>query len=301
MTAREDGDRRLIRVLAFAGREFDRAREALLADDEHEQGPGDLANGSEATADGNPADARREPSDADQPATALQGIARGGQRVASAAAGAATGVARAAGRKITGSIHPRHPDWPTATLDERVDWWVERFGTAAAALTAVPGAFGALSRVSGAGNVIGAAAQILIVNAVAAEAGVDDPSRRIAAAAHIVLGRELDRGVIETTLAAPEDVDPETQNGDADPGDLTAEEDRRIRTRLGRTARLVWRVARELWRLNADIDNRPQGGFVLRTMRNLPAVGAASAFISERKGIARAADAARLAFAAPVD
>lgn len=280
MAIPHDAQRRLIRTLAFAGREFDRARDTLLAEDEPT-----LPHAPETET------GSAVPRDAPIPAES-SGLAVRGRRVARAAASAAGGVARAAGRVVTGSVHPRHPDWPAASLDDRVEWWVDRFGTAAAALTAVPGAFGALSRVSGVGNVIGAAAQILMVNAVASEAGVSDPVRRIGAAAHIVLGREFDRSTIEAALAAPES-EPAGLDGDGE------EQVRGVRARLGRTARLVWRVARELWRLNADIDNRPQGGLVLRTMRNLPAVGAASAFVSERNGIARAAEQARAAFAPP--
>ena len=66
--------------------------------------------------------------------------------------------------------------------------------------------------------------------------------------------------------------------------------------RLGGSAALVGRVARDLWRLNSDMDKRPGAGRVVGFARNLPAVGAVSSFAYERRGIARAAERARSRF-----
>ncbi len=269
-----DAQRQLIRTLARASREFDRARDALM----REPDPRDTRAGRAASP---------------QPA------ARGGLAGAvSAAARTAGGAARAAGRAVAG-VHPRHTDWHTAILTDRIGWWVKRFGTAAAALTAVPGLLGKLGRLTGIGDVIGAAAQVLIVNAVAREMGIADVPRRVAAVADIVLGRQLTPDEIAAALAARDDAD------DADDADETEDEaraaeeraeDKSLRKRLGRSAGLIWRVARDLWRLNSDMDKRAGAGAVVGFMRNLPAVGAVSAFAYERKGIARAAEQARTRF-----
>ena len=53
----------------------------------------------------------------------------------------------------------RHPDWQTA-ISPTASRVGTRFGTAAAALTAVPGLLGKVSRLTGVGDVIGAAAQV---------------------------------------------------------------------------------------------------------------------------------------------
>ena len=122
------------------------------------------------------------------------------------------------------------------------------------------------------------------------ELGVEDIPRRVVVAADIVLGRQLDRG---TVLRALEDESHDAHRPpDADDG---IEAPRR----LGRTATLIWQVARDLRRVNKDLDNRPGAGRFVALMRNLPAVGAASAFAYERRGIARAADQARDAFDRP--
>ena len=65
---------------------------------------------------------------------------------------------------------------------------------------------------------------------------------------------------------------------------------------VGGSAALVGRVARDLWRLNSDMDKRPGAGRVVGFARNLPAVGAVSSFAYERRGIARAAERARSRF-----
>ena len=66
--------------------------------------------------------------------------------------------------------------------------------------------------------------------------------------------------------------------------------------RVGRTAQLLWRVAHRIQSMRSDLDNRRKGGLFSRALSNLPAVGALGAFVSERKGISRAADDARSAF-----
>lgn len=262
-----DEDRRIVRVLAFAAREFDRARDFLIGEDE----PGEQE-----------ANASPQPDPAEKP---RKGPAR-------RAIGVVGTAARTAGRLATGSVHPRHPDWDNAALQDRIDWWVQRFGTATSAIAAVPGLGGRLGRITAAGDVVGASAQVLIVNAVAREAGVLDLDRRVATAARIVLGRDLDLAAVSTAVN-----DPEAQAADTVAGDAP-EEKTGLLGRVGRTATLVWRVAKEVARLRSDLGKRPQGGLFSRTLSNLPAVGVAGAFLSERRGISRAATQARESFAA---
>ncbi|MCA0292860.1 MAG: hypothetical protein KDB28_04770 [Tetrasphaera sp.] len=286
-----DAQRQIIRTLARAAREFDRARDALMGEEQTETTVPDSASSA-------------VPPEAAQPARG--GVLGAATQVARAGAGAA----KAAGRAAAG-VHPRHPDWQTAILTDRIAWWVQRFGTAAAALTAVPGLLGKVGRLTGVGDVIGAAAQVLIVNAVAREMGIEDIPRRVAAAADIVLDRQLSMAEIELALA--EEATPATGQNSAERADTgqddtnqddTKQDDIRpddtdqpgIVRRLGGSAALVGRVARDLWRLNSDMDKRPGAGRVVGFARNLPAVGAVSSFAYERRGIARAAERARSRF-----
>lgn len=265
-TPLSDDDRQVVTILAFASREFDRARDLLLGDDE--PGEQEVAQGVEADPD-----AKEEH--------------KGAARTLLSAAGAVVGVA---GRLALGSVHPRAKGWDTASLDDRVDWWAKRFGTAAAALAAVPGLGGKVGKMVGIGDVVGAAAQILVVNAVARETGHDDVSERVVAAARIVLGHDLDPAAVNDLVDAPEAQPEPDALGDS------AEEKVGILGRVGRTGALVWRVAKRIKGVRADLDERQQGGFLSRALSNLPGVGALGAFVSERSGISQAADQARQTF-----
>ena len=274
-----DEDRRIVRVLAFSGREFDRVRGYLIGEDEPGQDEVTAPEAAAPEAD----DGGHENEGAVEKRKPKGGFAR-------RAFGTVGSAARAAGRLATGSVHPRHPDWENAPLQDRIDWWVQRFGTATSAIAAVPGLGGKLGRIAGAGDVVGAAAQVLIVNAVAREMGVTDLGRRVATAARIVLGRDLDPAAVEQAVDDPAAQPNETLAGDA-PDEKTG-----LLGRVGRTASLVWRVAKEVAHLRSDIGKRPQGGLFSRALSNLPAVGVAGAFLSERRGISRAAAQARDAF-----
>lgn len=266
-------DRRLAQALAFASREFDRAVDLLVGSDE----PGEQEVRAAAGKEVEPAAKREKPEK-------KGGLVRQGL-------GAVAGVGRGVWRIVTGSVHPRHENWEAADLDSRIDWWVDRFGTAGAAVAAVPGLAGRLGRVVAIGDFVGAATQILVVNAVAHEMGVDSLDRRVAVAARIVLARDLNTGELAGAL------DPDEAQPEADaPGEAPEERRGPIRF-LGSTAALVWRVAQRVWRLRSDLGNRRQGGAVLRLLTNLPAVGAPAAFLSERSGASRAARDARAAFA----
>ncbi|MDO5627156.1 MAG: hypothetical protein Q4G43_02435 [Mobilicoccus sp.] len=272
-------DRQVVHMLAFAGREFDRVHDLLVGDDEpgeDEVVAGMREDGEPTTADEQDSD---EGTDHDDESDERSGPVASALRVAGAVVGTA-------GRLVTGSVHPRHDDWENAPLDDRIDWWVGRFGTAAAALAAIPGLGGKIGRLTQIGDVVGAAAQILVVHAVGREMGVTDLAPRVTAAANVVLGHDLTVEDVAGELDGP-DTEPDP---DA-PGDAPEEKTGVLR-RVGRTAALVWRVANRIRRLRSDLGNRQQGGFLVRAISNLPGLGAAGAFFSERKGIRRAADKA---------
>lgn len=289
-----DEDREAIHILAFASREFDRVRGLLV--DEDEPGEEEVAS---AVSD-SPDDAHGATADKPSGDEASDGeTSRGGGvlDVARRTLGAVTGAARAAGRLATGSVHPRHDDWAAAPLSDRIDWWVQRFGTAAAALAAVPGLAGRLGRITAAGDVVGASAQVLVVNAVAREMGVTDIDERVVTAARVVLDRDLDPRAVAEALAAPA---PHAPDATDEAGSEQEANERAGGTsalgHVGRTARLIWSVANRVRVVRSDLGNRPQGNVVTRAVSNVPGVGAAGAFLSERAGIRRAADAAHKAF-----
>ncbi|MGD8150921.1 hypothetical protein [Ornithinimicrobium sp. Y1694] len=144
-------------------------------------------------------------------------------------------------------------------------------------------------------NTLGAAGQVLVVNAVAHEVGGTDEADRVAAAARIVLGRDIPLEDVRAALhqgdpGQPEDLTVETA-AEPDPEDPPG-----ILHRVGSSALLIRRVARQFRSIGDLLDERPQGGLIARTMRNLPAVGLLGGFLAERGGVRQAAREARRSF-----
>lgn len=303
-------DGQLISVLARTSREFSRVRGALLAEDEPtpeqieedvkvaaEQGEvsrADAEQVEEQVSGDDGDDAAASGKDGDKDDRGLLGTVGS---IAGAVGAGALGVARFGARQVTGRVHPRHDDWSAASLDDRVDWWVDRFGTGVAALAAVPSFGGRLTRmaVSPLLNAVGAAGQVLVVNAVGHEVGGNDDADRVVAAARIVLDRQLDVDQVRQQIAGEDPDDPEdlATELDQDPED---DDPPGILRRLGSSALLIRRVSRQFRSIGSLLDERPQGGLLSRTMRNLPAVGVLGGFLAERGGVKQAAREARQAF-----
>ncbi len=245
----------LIRVLALAHEEFDDAYDSLVADDE----PG-----------------RKDIRDAN-PSRVISTLGR----VASVASGL-----------VFGKLHPRNPVWANADVDTRIDWWVDRVGTAAAALAAVPNAGGVVTSALDLDDLLGAAGQTAIINAVAREMGVTDRNEIVQTAAAVVLARRLTQTEIKSVLGdtrARAIAEP-LPEPDVDP-------DKSMFAKLGSTARLIWRVATQVRALREDLHRRPHGGFLSRVVSKIPVVGAAGGFVGELTGVRRAATQARKSFA----
>ncbi|QFG67910.1 hypothetical protein [Ornithinimicrobium pratense] len=293
-------DEHLISALARASREFERVRGVLLREDEPtpERVAGMSTGGTRRT--------RRVPGAPTGEHTGRGGVLGAAGSAAQAAASAAGTVGSAAAwaarfgvRRVTGQVHPRHEDWSGLSTDERIQWWVDRFGTGVAALVALPSFGGIVTRtaMSPILNTVGAAGQVLVVNAVAHEVGGTDEADRVVAAASIVLGRDLDLDAVRRQLSAER-----TDEGLGEPDELQAELDQDqddppgVLRRLGSTALLIRRVARQFRSLAGLQGERPQGGLVARAMRNLPVVGMLGGFLAERGGVRQAAQAAQETF-----
>lgn len=277
-------DERLISVLARASREFEHARSVLLDDDE-------------------PMPEQGEPTAEDTSSGVLGAVGSVASKATSAAGAvgsAVASVARFGARQVTGKVHPRHDDWSRLSVEDRIEWWVDRFGTGVAALVALPSVGGFVTRmaISSILNTVGAAGQVLVVNAVAHEVGGIDEADRVVAAASIVLGRDLDADAVRHQLSADgTDGDPgEPEELEVDRDQDLEQDPPGILRRLGSTALLTRRVARQFQSVGDLLDERPQGGLIARTMRNLPAVGMLGGFLAERGGVRQAARAARESF-----
>lgn len=272
MSARVDDDI-IIRALARSAREFERVRDRLISSDE-------------PTADQVVADAAAEQ-------TAEQAQEKEPGRAKKLVQGLAS-VAGKGADLLTGRVHPAAENWDEADLDTRVEWWTDRFGTAVAAMAALPAYLGALAAHSGVVDAIGGAGQLLVIYAIADEYGEDDIADQVVVAARIVLGREYTREQVLQVLGDTDGDDiPDLDEETAEP---PAEDPPGLIRKVGRGALLVRRVARQIRTLSDDLDERPQGGFITRTLSNVPGLGLAGGFLAERAGVKEAAKQARKAF-----
>lgn len=270
-------DRLMIQTLAFAAREFDRLYDSLVS--QEEPGPEEVADDPSTIAD---------PEQAEQAERRKGGALR-------TAASLAAGVARFGVQAVTGTVHPRAEEWAGTDVEARIDWWQGRLSTAVAALAALPSATGRLGSALGVVDAIGAAGQILMVNAVGREVGADR-AQRVRVSAKVALGEIVPPAEIDDVLAGGDEEIDQAVAGE-DEARVDAEDGSRL-GRLGQTARLVRTVAGRVRHLRSSLGERQKGGFLARVASNLPIVGAAGGFLAERGGMKRAADAAHREFAA---
>lgn len=190
---------------------------------------------------------------------------------------------RALDRLATSRL-PGTPRWSVMSPEERDDWWVGRVGRFTSAVASIPGIGGALARRLPVSDILGLAAQGLVVCAIAGEHGLTKRDDQVRLLGTVLFGRDLRPG---------EYGDPHDEGVERDARDLTAEltttggdqHDGKLRA----LARAVWRMGRSLFSLHEELDRRPQGGWWWRTLANLPVVGVLASYKSERSGLKRAA------------
>ncbi|MCD2194303.1 hypothetical protein LQ327_13055 [Actinomycetospora endophytica] len=186
--------------------------------------------------------------------------------------------------RLATSRLPGTPRWSVMTPEERDHWWVGRVGRFTSAIASIPGIGGALARRLPVSDILGLAAQGLVVCAIAGEHGVTGRDDQVRLLGTVLFDRDLRPG---------EYGDPHDDRVERDARDLTGD----LGTagepahdgRLKALARAVWRMGRSLFALGEELERRPQGRWWWRTIANLPVVGALGAYKSERSGLKRAA------------
>jgi hypothetical protein len=176
----------------------------------------------------------------------------------------------------------RPPALPEA---ERDQWWADRVPLLAAGLSAAPRFLGRLADLLPLQNTVGSAVQAVVVLGVAGEHGVVDPAERVSLLAAVLLARDLPADRVRPLLQRT-------------PGAYTdaALGLREERSGLRGRARILWRVARLLGRIDDALDARPKGRLGARALSNLPVVGVFGGYLAEREALRRAAgEAARQA------
>jgi hypothetical protein len=197
---------------------------------------------------------------------------------------ARTGRARALDRLATSKL-PGTPRWQTMSPDERDQWWVSRVGRFTSVVASIPGIGGALARRLPVSDILGIAAQGLVVCAIAGEHGLNGRDEQVRLLASVLFGRDVDPS---------KHGDPHAAEVEREAGELsgTVGTEKEERGRLSALAHAVWRMGKTLWGLQSELDRRPKGGRFWRGVANLPVVGAVGSYRSERAGLKRAARSA---------
>jgi hypothetical protein len=190
---------------------------------------------------------------------------------------------RALDRLATSRL-PGTPRWAVMTPEERDHWWVGRVGRFTSAIASIPGIGGALARRLPVSDILGLAAQGLVVCAIAGEHGVRTRDEQVRLLGTVLFARDLRPGEHGDAHAESVERDARELAGDLDTGQSHPGDGK-----LKALARAVWRMGRSLFALQEELDRRPQGRWWWRSLANLPLVGAVGAYKSERSGLKRAA------------
>ncbi|HEX8518125.1 MAG TPA: hypothetical protein VF667_00860 [Pseudonocardia sp.] len=193
-------------------------------------------------------------------------------------------VDRIAETRLPGTV-----GWTRMDAHERSEWWVRRVGRLTSLVAAVPGFGGVVTRQLPITAALGAAAQGLVLCAIADEHGVTDEAELVALLGAVLFRRDLSP---EPRAALGESSNAEV---DARAAELTGALEREERPTLQRIASAVWRMGRALLALEGELGKRPQGGrvsrFIARWVSLLPVAGVAGKYIGEWAGLKSAAKA----------
>jgi hypothetical protein len=170
--------------------------------------------------------------------------------------------------------------WEQMDVEERSTWWVHRVGRLTSLVAAVPGLGGVITRRLPTTAALGAAAQGLVLCAVAAEHGVRDEAEQVALLGAVLFRRDLTRG--ELTAGSNAEVD-------ARAGELTGELAGEKEPTVQRVAGAVWRMGRALLALEGELEKRPHGRFYHDWLSMLPVVGVVGKYLGEWSGLKRTA------------
>ncbi|HLU55074.1 MAG TPA: hypothetical protein VKZ81_06400 [Pseudonocardia sp.] len=174
--------------------------------------------------------------------------------------------------------------WAAMDTPARTRWWVRRVGRFTTVVAAVPGLGGALAKRLPVSSAVGAAAQGLLLVAIAGEHGVRDEDELVNLLGAVLFRREL--AVAAATRAEDAEADAraaEITGGLGEPSTTPT---------LRRVAGVVWRLGRALLAVEDELDKRPHGNILHEGLSMLPVVGAAGKYLGEWSGLKKAARSA---------
>nr|WP_206038127.1 hypothetical protein [Rhodococcus sp. HNM0569] len=173
--------------------------------------------------------------------------------------------------------------WEAADADRRSRWWVARLGALGTLAVASPSVFGAALNRLPLQDLLALANQILVVVAVAREHGVRDRDRQVTLLAAVLLDRDV----------TDSDADVTDSDADVTDSDATVDDGQAARSsgRAFAVARLLWRTARAVRALSAELDRRPRPGRTMSLLAAIPVVGVAARYVGEYAALRRAVGA----------
>ncbi len=187
---------------------------------------------------------------------------------------------------ITSVKVPGTAAWAEMTSYQRTNWWVNRVGRFTALITAIPGLGGALADRLPVQDALGAAAQGLLLCAIAGEYGVTDVGARVRLIAWVLFERDID-----PVIAAGKHDEHDEAAEDTEAAKLTEELDeskkKHGKITLKASAGTLWRLGRALLGITGELEKRPRGRLVHRALGMLPVVGMAGDYLGERSGLKR--------------
>lgn len=188
---------------------------------------------------------------------------------------------------------PGTPAWAAMNPDQRTKWWINRVGRVTALLTSIPGLGGVIADRFPVQDALGAAAQGLVLCAIAGEHGVMDQADRVRLLAWVLFKRDVDPRV-----AAGDYPEHDTAAEDAKTAELTEGlGETKGRKPLRALAVTLWRLGRSLMAISEELEKRPRGRIWHRFLGMLPVVGLFADYLGERSALKRVAKRARKWFA----
>ncbi|WP_447005686.1 hypothetical protein ACRAKI_03955 [Saccharothrix isguenensis] len=160
--------------------------------------------------------------------------------------------------------------WARMDVEQRDEFWLNRVGRLVSLLAALPGIGGVLADRLPIQSALGAAGQGLLLSAMAGEHGFTSTEDRVRLLAHVLFQRSVDGRA----------VDPRE---DAQTAELT--EQLRGRSTFRAIGSTVWKLAKVLWKLEDELDKRPQGRFYHQALGMLPVVGVVGDYFGERSAL----------------
>lgn len=200
-------------------------------------------------------------------------------------------VERGADRKLVDKLWdqlaavkvPGTAAWARMDVHQRDEFWLNRVGRVVNLVAALPGIGGVLADRLPIQSALGAAGQGLLLSALAGEHGFTSTEDRVRLLAHVLFQREVD--------GLPVDQRPgETSTEDEQTAQLT--EELRQRSTFRAIGATIWKLAKVLWKLEDELDKRPQGRLYHQALGMLPVVGVVGDYFGERSALKRVRKAA---------